>query len=73
MSHFGNGELVPSGISGNFAEAAEKRFPRMSNPDLGRVAYYSELADRFNNGAVTPDEEAELIQYLQRSVVHDAL
>ena len=73
MSFRGNGELVPSGISGDFLAEAERQYPRFSSPDLGRVAYFSELADRFENGAVTPEEEAELVAYLQRSAVHETL
>lgn len=67
------GELVPGGISGDFVAQAERQYPRMSSPDLGRVAYFSELADRFANGAVTPEEECELVEYMQSRSAHSNL
>lgn len=73
MPYRGNEELVPGGISGDFLAAAAERHPRLSSPDLGRVAYLSEIADRFNHGAVTPEEEAELIEHLQRAALHESL
>lgn len=63
--------LVPPGISGDFTLEAEVHNPRANSPELGRVAYFSELADRFQNGAITEAEEAELVEYLSAIAGHD--
>jgi len=70
---FGESErpLVPPGISGDFTAQAERQYPRASSPELGRRAYFAELADRFQNGAITPEEEAELVEYFSANVAQN--
>ena len=63
--------LVSPGISGDFTLEAEVRNPKAHPADLARVAYFSELADRFQNGSITDEEEAELIEYFSATVAHD--
>jgi hypothetical protein len=64
FDEFERRSLVPTGISGDFTAQAERMYPRANGVELGRRAYFAELADRFENGALTDEEEAELIQYL---------
>lgn len=60
-------EPVPTGISGDFGDY--KRFPverRIGETaqTYATRAYFEELADRFWNGALTPEEEKELDAHL---------
>lgn len=67
----GEHHLVPTGISGDFTAQAERLYPRANSAELGRRAYFAELADRFEHGAITREEEAELIQYLTAEAAHN--
>lgn len=63
--------LVSPGISGDFTAQAERQYPRNNSAEIGRIAYFSELADRFQNGVITSQEEAELVEYFSATVAHD--
>ena len=63
--------IVPAGISGDFTARAERLYPRADSAELGRRAYFAELADRFENGAITPDEQKELVEFLSNEAAHN--